>query len=168
MVIEKKAYTKESFPFISAAEKPDFKAAGYVEEEYFMRGTANIYEETGENSKKVRYQDVPYCNRFLVRKPEHAEDFSGDVMIEILNATAGFDIDRMWILGKDEIMRRGAVYVGITSKPDVFASLKKFHADRYGEISWKAPFERKENEDEKNTDPCRERKIMRPDFSGIC
>ena len=32
MVIEKKAYTKESFPFISAAEKPDFKAAGYVEE----------------------------------------------------------------------------------------------------------------------------------------
>lgn len=153
MVIEKKAYTKESFPFISAAEKPDFKAAGYVEEEYFMRGTANIYEETGENSKKVRYPDVPYCNRFLVRKPEHAEDFSGDVMIEILNATAGFDIDRMWILGKDEIMRRGAVYVGITSKPDVFASLKKFHADCYGEISWKAPFERKENEDEKNTDP---------------
>lgn len=153
MVIEKKAYTKESFPFISAAEKPDFKAAGYVEEEYFMRGTANIYEETGENSKKVRCPDVPYCNRFLVRKPEHAEDFSGDVMIEILNATAGFDIDRMWILGKDEIMRRGAVYVGITSKPDVFASLKKFHADRYGEISWKAPFERKENEDEKNADP---------------
>lgn len=45
------------------------------------------------------------------------------------------------------------MYVGITSKPDVFASLKKFHADRYGEISWKAPFERKENEDEKNADP---------------
>ena len=54
MVIEKKAYTKESFPFISAAEKSDFKAAGYVEEEYFMRGTANIYEETGENSKHGR------------------------------------------------------------------------------------------------------------------
>ena len=53
MVIEKKACTKDSFPFISASEKPDFKAAGYVEEEYFMRGTANIYEETGENSKKV-------------------------------------------------------------------------------------------------------------------
>lgn len=77
MVIEKKAYTKESFPFISAAEKPDFKAAGYVEEEYFMQGNRKHYEETGENSKKVRCPDVPYCNRFLVRKPEHAKIFPG-------------------------------------------------------------------------------------------
>lgn len=153
MVVEKKESSVESFPFVSAAKKEDFIRADYVEEEYFMRGCANIYEETGESTKKVICADVPYCDRFLVRRPRDARRFSGDVMIEILNATAGFDIDRMWILGKDEMMRRGVAYIGITSKPDVFDALRKFDAKRYQDISWKLPYPRKLGEEAKNADP---------------
>lgn len=52
MVVEKKESSRESFPFVSAAQKEDFIRADYVEEEYFMRGCANIYEETGESTKR--------------------------------------------------------------------------------------------------------------------
>ena len=31
-------------PFASAAEKCGFSQIGYVEDEYFMSGTANVYE----------------------------------------------------------------------------------------------------------------------------
>lgn len=152
MEIERIETTAESFPFVSAARKEDFVRADYVEEEYFMRGTANIYEETGESTKKVICADVPYCDRFLVRKPRDPERFSGDVMIEILNATAGFDIDRMWILGKDEMMRRGVAYVGITSKPDVFAALRSFDPERYADISWRLPYPREYGQEIQNAD----------------
>lgn len=153
MVVEKKESSRESFPFVSAAQKEDFIRADYVEEEYFMRGCANIYEETGESTKKVICADVPYCDRFLVRKTAGSQEFLRDVMIEILNATAGFDIDRMWILGKDEMMRRGVVYIGITSKPDVFGALRKFNAKRYQDISWKLPYPREQSGEAKNADP---------------
>ena len=153
MIVEKKKISEESFPFISAAKKEDFLQAGYIEEEYFMHGSANIYEETGVHTKRVVCPEVSYCNRFLLRKPADEKKFSGDVMIEILNATAGFDIDRMWILGKEEIMRRGAAYIGITSKPDVFEALRKFDPERYREISWRLPYPREEMEWTAAADP---------------
>lgn len=153
MQIEKIERTERSFPFISAANKPGFREAGYVEEEYFMRGTANVYQEAGMDGRQIVHADIPYCNRFLVRKPEKDEAFSGDIVIEILNATAGFDIDRMWILGKEEIMRQGAAYVGITSKPDVIPCMKAFDSERYGALSWKVPYAREEKSWQKDCDP---------------
>lgn len=146
MQIKKVETTMESFPFAAAAGKPGFKEAGYVEEEYFMRGTANVYGEDEQGKKQIIHKDMPYCNRFLVRKPQDPEKFSGDIVIEILNATAGVDIDRMWILGKDELMRSGAVYVGITSKPDVLAPMKAFDSKRYEALSWKVPYKRNHGE----------------------
>ena len=131
-----------SHPFPTARQKLGFDEAGYVEEEYFFEGTANVYEENGKSEKKILHEAMPYCNRFLVRKPEDPERFSGNVVVEILNATAGFDIDRMWIVGAKELMRDGAVYVGITSKPDVLDSMKRADPERYAAISWQIPYSR--------------------------
>ncbi|MDO5425583.1 MAG: alpha/beta hydrolase domain-containing protein [Eubacteriales bacterium] len=139
-------YPKErsaaSHPFPTAVGKCGFEESGYIEEEYFFEGTSNVYAETGAHEKEIRYPDLPYCNRFLVRKPQNPEAFSGNVVVEILNATAGFDIDRMWIVGAKELMRDGAVYIGITSKPDVLDSLKQADAKRYEAINWKIPYKR--------------------------
>lgn len=143
--IYRKASTSSSHPFPSATHKLGFEKAGYVEEEYFFEGTANVYEENGERSKKILHENMPYCNRFLVRKPADAERFSGNIVVEILNATAGFDIDRMWIVGAKELMRNGDIYVGITSKPDVLDSMMSADSERYAPISWKIPYIRPEN-----------------------
>ncbi len=144
--IYRKENTATSHPFPSAAHKLGFEEAGYVEDEYFFEGTANVYEEHGERSKKILHENMPYCNRFLMRKPADAERFSGNIVVEILNATAGFDIDRMWIVGAREFMRNGDIYVGVTSKPDVLDSMMKADSERYESISWRIPYDRPENQ----------------------
>ena len=142
----RKIYRKDSndysHPFPTAAHKLNFEENGYKEEEFFFEGTANVYEEEGKDAKKILHGNVPYCNRFLVRRPEDASRFSGNIVVEILNATAGFDIDRMWIIGAKELMQNGDIYVGITSKPDVLDSMKKADPERYEPISWQISYDR--------------------------
>ena len=93
--------TESSWPFVSAVKPCDLSSFGYVEEEFFQSGTANIYDETPDRKLTVTVPDAPYTTRLLVRRPERKEDFSGNVIIEILNASAFFDIDRDWILPED-------------------------------------------------------------------
>ena len=71
--IYKKEYSEVSHPFPTAVRKPGFMEAGYVEEEYFFEGTANVYEEAGEKTRRVIHENLPYCNRFLVRKPAQGD-----------------------------------------------------------------------------------------------
>lgn len=135
--------TENSHPFATACGKLEFEEMGYVEEEYFLYGTSNIYENTPAGAPlQVRAADVPYCNRILVRRPGEAGRCSGNVVVEILNATAKMDLDRLWVTGGRQMMRDGAVYVGITSKPDVFPALWAFDEKRYSQIAWKYPGER--------------------------
>lgn len=93
--------TESSWPFVSAVKPCDLSSFGYVEEEFLQSGTANIYDETPDGKLTVTVPDAPYTTRLLVRRPERKEDFSGNVIIEILNASAFFDIDRDWILPED-------------------------------------------------------------------
>lgn len=136
--VEKIITTAESHPFMTAAGKNGFAEAGYVEEEYFISGTANVYERQ-DGGKGIRFADAPYKNRILVRKPQDAAGFSGNVVIEILNSTSCFDIDRIWALTSTHIMNHGDIYVGITSKPNVIAALRRFDLERYAPLSWKNP-----------------------------
>lgn len=131
--------TSESYPFASAVKKCNLDNCRYEEKEYFMYGTANIYKNNESNKAEVLYADTEYVNRFIIRAPKFKHDFSGNVVIEILNPTAGFDIDRMWVLTHKQIIRNGDIYVGITSKPDVIDALLEFDEARYSEISWKSP-----------------------------
>ncbi len=131
--------TKDSHPFITAADSCDLKKYGYVEEEFFQTGTANIYDETPDGSLKVTYKNAPYTTRLLVRRPKKTEKFSGNVVIEILNASARFDIDRDWMLLWRKIVRDGDIYIGITSKGHVVDALKRFDPKRYEKINWANP-----------------------------
>ena len=125
--------------FMAAGRLAKLEEKGYVEEEYFFDGTANVYERTADGGKDIRFADAPYTSRFLVRKPARKEDFSGNIVIEIDNATPGFDLDRSWILTYKEIVRSGDIYIGLLSKPNVLAALNRFDEARYGSLSWKNP-----------------------------
>lgn len=131
--------TADSHPFARAAVKCDFAGNGYVEEEFFVYGKANLYDADENEKAHVIASDVPYVNRMLVRRPKDARRFSGNVVIELLNPTAHIDIDRIWVNSWRYFVRHGDIFVGIVSKPDVFDSLYTFDKARYAEINWPNP-----------------------------
>ena len=131
--------TKESHPFASAMFHCRLEELGYVEDEYFMSGTANVYREAEERKPEQIYSDAPYTTRLLVRRPGNIEAFSGNVVIEVLNASAMMDIDRMWVNSWKYFTRNGDIYIGITSKGHVVDALKKFDPERYEPINWDNP-----------------------------
>jgi hypothetical protein len=107
----------------------------YVEEEYFVSGVATIYtyNETpvrGEiivqpiNPTFPQTVDVPYTTRIIVRRPVEAADFSGTLVIEWWNSTAGFDTAPAWDPAAEFIAREGWVYVGVTNSIDTIKFLR--------------------------------------------
>ena len=134
--------TKESYPFSSADRYLHLDTYGYVEKEYYMDGTANVYKTVGEMGEvDIKNKDVAYRNRFIVRAPKENSKFSGHVVVEIINPTSFMEIERMWILGYRKLMRDGDIYVGITSKPNTIAKLVEFDKERYESLSWPNPCE---------------------------
>lgn len=138
--MENISITDTSHPFLAVSEMCELEKHGYVEEEYFMSGTANIYKETDEwHHVKPIYENAPYTTRLLVRKPKDITKFSGNVVVEILNASAFMDIDRMWVNLWQYIVSNGDIYIGITSKGHVVDCLKRFDPVRYQPINWSNP-----------------------------
>lgn len=132
--------TEKSYPFQTAVNKCEFEKIGYIEDEYFMSGLANVYTETGvAHDVKELIKNVPYTTRILIRRPKDIKKFSGNVVVEILNASAMMDIDRIWVNTWKYMTRNGDIYVGITSKGHVVDTLKRFDKERYAEINWNNP-----------------------------
>lgn len=134
--------SRTSYPFTSAARYVDLDVWDYQEKEYYVEGTANVYESVGDaGAVAVRDHDAPYTNRIVVRAPKDPSKASGNVVVEIINPTSFMEIERMWILGYEKFLRDGDIYVGITSKPNTIAKLVEFNPERYGKLSWPNPRE---------------------------
>ena len=131
--------TETSKPFAAAAEKCCFDKIGYIEDEYFQTGTANVYDEDAAHNLSVKVKDAPYTTRVIIRRPADVTKFSGNVVLEILNSSANIDIDRMWVDSWPLFTRNGDIYVGISSKGHVVDSMKAFDAERYAPINWNNP-----------------------------
>lgn len=130
--------TARSHPFCTAVKKCGLAEAGYIEEEYKMTGRANVYGWVNEK-KAVVYPDAPYVNRLIVRKPADKARFSGNIVVEILNSTSFIDFDRVWALTYRHMLRTGDLYIGITSKPNVFCAMRKVDNERYRDLRWPNP-----------------------------
>lgn len=97
----------------------------YVEEEYFVSGTATVYtynwDPNDPNTPPVRGDivpvdpNVPYTTRIILRRPADPNDFNGTVVIEWFNSTAGFDTSPVWHGSAEYFARKGIVYVGWTN-----------------------------------------------------
>lgn len=104
---------------LSSAERPgpefsDLRAAGYVEEEYYLSGIAPAITAAGDT-----VVDAPYVTRFLIRKPRDPARFNGAVIIEPFSWFG--ERGAGWILTRDYLLREGYAYVGYTlniNKPE--------------------------------------------------
>jgi len=139
--IERIPVTDTSRPFTSAEVNGDLAARGYVEEEYFFSGTANVYSKAEGGGLSVVCADAPYTNRFLVRRPADPAKASGRVVVEILNTSSAIDIDRSWVLTYEQLTRNGDIYLGITSKPVTMKTLRQADPERYALLCWDNPRE---------------------------
>jgi hypothetical protein len=72
----------------------------------------------------------------LVKGPRDPRKFSGTVVIEPLNPSAGFDIAAVWDRSWPYFVRNGDVFVGWTSRYGTIASLKQFNPTRYAPLQW--------------------------------
>jgi len=105
---------------------------GYVEEEFLVSGAGDIYEYTPTGIRVVDpcpeiaergCTNLSYTTRMLVKRPRDLQDFSGTVISEPLNPSAGFDIAAVWDRSASYIVRKGHVFVGWTSKSVVVSAL---------------------------------------------
>jgi hypothetical protein len=135
------AASAQSYPFAAADHQMtpfDLAAAGYVEEEYFVSGTANVYDWLADRSLKT-VASGPYTTRILVRRPRAAGAFSGAVWVEPMYTPRRWDWPMMWGYLRDGLIARGDVWVGVTMPGANLAGLKRFNADRYASLSFANP-----------------------------
>jgi len=136
-------------PFTSSVV--DLAAHGYVEEEYFLTGTATTYAPApgttlGSDGRWdiVPAGTAPFQTRILVRRPEDGRRFNGTVLVEWLNVTGGFDIDAVWARVSSEALRSGYAWVGVSAQrvavngpaaiPGVSDPLTAWDPERYGTL----------------------------------
>lgn len=107
--------------FIGAASPAGLQKVGYVEHEYAAAGTATSYRRDGEITGDGRWKfepdtGAPYRTRVLVRRPANPKDFSGTVVVEWLNVSGGVDADVEFTSLREEIVRRGDAWVGVSAQ----------------------------------------------------
>ena len=107
----------------------------YVEEEFFVSGLADIYTYNeipvpGEviiqpvNAAFPQTEDLPYTTRIIIKRPANVEDFSGTLVIEWWNSTAGMDTAPVWDPMAEFAAREGWIYVGVTNATSSIDFLK--------------------------------------------
>jgi hypothetical protein len=128
--------TPDSRPFLGAKAAMD--AVGYVEEEYFLSGSANTYDWTGKGrGVKVVAGPGKYVTRILVRRPRDPAKFGGNVEVTVLNASLNVDFGGPTDFAR--MVKQGDVWIGITTKAVTANALKKFDAARYAPLDWSNP-----------------------------
>jgi len=135
-------------PFVAGTAIPlgDF---GYVQEEFFISGTASAYSAVGALESDGEWTAQPagtaaYKTRILVYRPERPRKFKGTVVVEWLNVSGGLDSAPDWIMAHTEMMRSGMIWVGVSAQfvgveggggGLLSLPLKTVDAVRYGSLS---------------------------------
>jgi Alpha/beta hydrolase domain len=126
----------------------DLTARGYVEQEFFYSGRANVYDATvapgigarptPSPTANIVSTGHPYKTRMVVRRPARPAAFNGTVVVEWLNATSQYDVEALWFRTHEFLMREGYAWVGITAQNAPITNpalgLKAFSPLRYGSL----------------------------------
>jgi hypothetical protein len=120
------------YPFYASVV--DLKSHGYVEEEFFIEGTANRYTTPPQATATIADSGHPYKTRIVVRRPASAARFNGTVLIEWNNVTAGRDLDIDWFQTNEHLVRSGYAWVGVSPQRVGVEALKVWSAKRYGTL----------------------------------
>jgi hypothetical protein len=110
----------------------DLAKQGYVEEEFFIEGTANSYVTPAGQLGTVKESSHPYKTRIVVRRPKSAAKFNGNVVVEWYNVSQGHDGEYDWFQAAEHIVRSGYAWVGVSDQRVGVNSLKEWSPARYG------------------------------------
>jgi hypothetical protein len=135
-------------PFLDVANF-DLADFGYIEEEFFVSGTANAFTSLNEFHSDGFWEaeageTASYKTRIVVLRPINAADFSGTVMVEWINPVLAWERAPIWITGHTEILREGHALVAVSALPGGVEGLgddglplylKAVNPDRYGSLN---------------------------------
>lgn len=107
---------------------------GYVEEEFFIEGTANRYNTPTGATGSVIDGGHAYKTRVIVRRPVSAKKFNGTVLVEWTNVTNGFDAENFWFFTWEHVLRSGYAWVGVSAQRVGVDRLKSWSPARYGTL----------------------------------
>ena len=91
-----------------------------------LRGRARTFTDSGPTGDKPAY-----TTRVLVRRPNH---FNGEVVVELLNNSAGFEVEPIWDYTHSQLARQGIAWVGVTYQPAAIDFLKGWDQQRYAAL----------------------------------
>jgi len=129
---------------MDAAPESLLREYGYVEQEYYVTGTACRYRIAAPlATAQVVDCGWPYVTRMLVRRPANPAKFNGVAVVEWNNVTTGQDIDFVWSATHDYQMRAGYAEISLSVQQVGVNALKAWSPARYGNVTVSAP----------NTDP---------------
>jgi hypothetical protein len=99
----------------------DLATLGYGETEYSVQGTATSYELEGERGADGRWEVTPgaeasFRTRFVVRQPLDPLLFSGTVVVEWHNVSAGIDAAPDWGFFHRHVAAQGHAWVGVSAQ----------------------------------------------------
>jgi hypothetical protein len=104
-------------PFI-ASTTIDLAQVGYMQEEFFISGTASAYTSTTALTSDGLWTAVTpgataaYKTRLVVNRPVSRKKFNGTVLVEWLNVSGGVDASPDWVMLHTELIRSGYAWVG--------------------------------------------------------
>jgi hypothetical protein len=116
------------------ATNHDLATHGYIEQEFFIQGSANRYNTPAQTTGTVIDSNHPYKTRIVVRRPADPKRFNGTVLVEWYNVTNNFDAENVWFFAWEHILRGGYIWVGVSAQQVGVTALKTFSSPRYGSI----------------------------------
>lgn len=107
----------------------DPAVVGYEQSEFFLSGTASAFEPTAPSGTDGKHSvapstTAPYTTRAVVMRPVKPGRFNGTVIVEWLNVSGGADAGPDWMLGHNELIRAGFVWVGVSAQQVGLDALK--------------------------------------------
>ena len=118
------------------ASTMDLATQGYVEEEYFIQGTARTYDIPRDQMSNATPSDAthPFKTRLVVRRPASPARFNGTVVVEWTNVSEGFDNEVDWFHSGEHFVRAGYAWVGVSAQNVGVTTLKQRAAERYSSL----------------------------------
>ena len=125
--------------FIFSMSGMDLASHGYIEEEFFLEGTANRYSQSEMETADIVDGGHAYKTRFVVRRPADAARFNGTVVVEWVNVTANRDLDIDWLQVGEHLMRNGYAWIGLSAQRVGVDQMREWSPTRYGSLDWRIP-----------------------------
>jgi hypothetical protein len=130
-----------SGPLPDTPPDPSLAGHGYEQHEFFLDGVAHAYAPVGTLGEDGRWTAHPvpasaatFRTRLLVRRPIDPRHFSGTVLVEWMNVSAGSDIDPTYGALNAALLRHGDAFVGVSAQKVGIDALRNANPARYGTL----------------------------------